>query len=446
MNQRSVLLRTKVLVAVATAAFSTTGIAASTIVPSAAHPNSHTGEVVTDGKTIVAPVTALLQVTGQPRVSLGYPRAIWDLEDIRQYKQLLNTSLELKSALNELQAWADKRIREPLDVPAHMLEADGTWSYRGFTRGTQDDKGNWTFKWDFNGALQNRTADVSNLGIVYALTGKRAYADYARKLLLAMSDTFGYGKGSAKPDPNGLNHFEYYGFDGGDTGMFLSKACSGYDLIHDLSKFTAGERVHIERDLIRPLAEHLSSAKYMYNGHDRWKMVCLYGIFISGVTLDDQKLVDGALYGLGGSKANTTGGFMDCFNPKYLNADRLWGADAKAEDGAASLTVMIAVAEVMWHRGVDLYGYQNMALKNPFDAGLQLMLGADSKPVDPEYAKLIGTQSTGSYEYAYRRYRDDRYLTLIQKLKAKLVMAESQLPSLSDLPQTTVNEASRSRV
>ena len=137
---------------------------------------------------------------------------------------------------------------------------------------------------------------------------------------------------------------------------------------------------------------------------------------------------------------------MDCFNPKYLNADRLWGADAKAEDGAASLTVMIAVAEVMWHRGVDLYGYQNMALKNPFDAGLQLMLGADSKPVDPEYAKLIGTQSTGSYEYAYRRYRDDRYLTLIQKLKAKLVMAESQLPSLSDLPQTTVNEASRSRV
>jgi len=79
MNQRSVLLRTKVLVAVATAAFSTTGIAASTIVPSAAHPNSHTGEVVTDGKTIVAPVTALLQVTGQPRVSLGYPApsGIW---------------------------------------------------------------------------------------------------------------------------------------------------------------------------------------------------------------------------------------------------------------------------------------------------------------------------------------------------------------------------------
>jgi len=132
MNQRSVLLRTKVLVAVATAAFSTTGIAASTIVPSAAHPNSHTGEVVTDGKTIVAPVTALLQVTAArcrwdtpaPSGSGGYQA----VQAVAQYQ--FGTQIGPQRA----PGLADKRIREPLDVPAHMLEADGTWSYRGFTR------------------------------------------------------------------------------------------------------------------------------------------------------------------------------------------------------------------------------------------------------------------------------------------------------------------------
>lgn len=427
-------VRIELLTAIATSTLLTAGIAVAANSPSAAQPNSVEHGINANGKATVAPVTACLQITGKPRVSVGYPRAIWDQEDIRRYRQVLKTDLGLKSALDQLKDWADKRIREPEGVPKHALEADGTWSYREFPRGTKDDKGNWSFKWVFNGALQNRTADVSNLGIVYALTGNQAYADYARKLLLDLSDAFGYGLGSSQPDPNGFNHFEYYGFDGGDTGMFLSKACSGYDLIHDLSTFSAKERVHIERDLIRPLAEHLSSAKYMYNGHDRWKMVCLYGIFIAGVTLDDQKLVDGALYGLDGTRANPSGGFMDCFKPKYIRADVMWGADTKAEDGAASLTVMTEVAEVMWHRGVDLYGYDNMALKKPFDAGLQLMLGTDAKPADPEFAKLIGTPSTVAYEYAYRRFRDPRYVALIQKLKSRLAMTESQLPMLAGFP------------
>ena len=414
MMKRIVFIQPKMLAAMVVATFLTTGMAVG---------------------AIEAPVEASLQITGQPRVSLGYPRVIWDKQDIAQYKKFLKSNVGLKSALSELKTWADKRIQAPLDVPAHMLETDGTWTFSAYPRGTKDDNGNWTIKWGFNGTLQNRTADISNLGIVYALTGERAYAEYARKLLLALTDAFGEGKGSSQPDPTGFNHFEYYGFDGGDTGMFLSKTCSGYDLIHDLPTWSAEERAHIERDLIRPLAEHLSSAKYMYNGHDRWKMVCLYGIFLSGVTLDDQKLVDGTLYGLGGTEANPTGGFMDCFNPKYMNVDSIWGADAKAEDAAASLTVMASVAEVMWHRGVDLYGYQDLALKKPFDAGLPLMLGTDSKPANPEYAKLIGTQSTVSYEYAYRRYRDPRYSALIQKLKPKLVMAESQLPSLPEVPK-----------
>jgi hypothetical protein len=35
----------------------------------------------------------------------------------------------------------NKRVVEPLNVPAHQLEADGTWSFPAFKRGYQDSSG-----------------------------------------------------------------------------------------------------------------------------------------------------------------------------------------------------------------------------------------------------------------------------------------------------------------
>ena len=47
------------------------------------------------------------------------------------------------------------------------------------------------------------------------------------------------------------------------------------------------------------MAEHLKKSTFMYTSHGRWGMVCLYGLFIVGETLNDQALVDLSLYGLG---------------------------------------------------------------------------------------------------------------------------------------------------
>jgi hypothetical protein len=66
--------------------------------------------------------------------------------------------------------------------------------------------------------------------------------------------------------------------------MFLAKACNGYDLIYNVPSVSK-DRTRIEGDLIRPLAEHLKKSTFMYTTHDRWGMVCLYGIFIAGETL-----------------------------------------------------------------------------------------------------------------------------------------------------------------
>ena len=53
--------------------------------------------------------------------------------------------------------------------------------------------------------------------MLYALTGNEKYTSFARQILLALADTYGSGKGSPIPDPHGYDHFEAYGFDGGDA-------------------------------------------------------------------------------------------------------------------------------------------------------------------------------------------------------------------------------------
>ena len=376
--------------------------------------------------------TAAPVVEGTPRLASDHPCTLWDNHDVAAYKASVTTNRGLKTAFEELQAWGNKRVAEPLHVPAYKLEAGGTWTFPAFKRGYQDATGKWNWEWDFNGTLQQCTADVSNLGMLYALTGDDKYASFARLILLALADTYGYGKGSPIPDPPGYDHFGAYGFDGGDAGMFLAKACHGYDLIYNSPLLSAEDRTHIEHDLIRPLAEHLKKSTFMYTSHGRWGMVCLYGIFVAGVTLNDQALVDLALYGPGGTKIKVTGGFMDCFKSACLSTGMVWGADTKIEEQMAAVCVLTTVAEVMWHHGVDLYGYQDKAMKKSYDAALE-------SSGNSEVSKLLVLPGVDAYQYVFRRYQEPRYLPVVGKLKPGFTLAIGEhLPSLP-VAAATVN-------
>lgn len=364
-------------------------------------------------------------VQGTPRVAPGHPYTLWDNQDVAAYKASLATDPALKTAFDELQTWGDNRITEPVDVPAHRLEADGSWTFPDFKRGYQDASGNWHWEWNFNGMLQKRAADVSNLGILYALTGDKKYAVYAAQILLAIADAYGYGEGSTAPDPHGYDHFATYGFDGGDAGMLLAKACNGYDLIDKLPSLSTKDRARIERGLIRPMAEHLEKTTFMYTTHDRWGMVCLYGVFIAGETLNDPSMMNLALFGQGGTKDRVTGGFMDCFKPDVLRDGVVWAAgNQKIDDQMAALSVLTAVAEVLWHHNVDLYSYQDAMLKRSFDAGLNSLGDLDA-------SHLNSLPGVDAYQYAFRRYQDQRYLSVIRKLTPSFTLAIGEhLPSL----------------
>ena len=368
---------------------------------------------------------------GAPRVAHGHPYTLWDTDEIATYKTSLATDPKLKAAFDDLRAWGDKRIVDPMNVPAHQLAPDGSWTFPDYKRGYQDASGNWQWQWDFNGAMQKRAEDVSNLGVLYALTGEEKYAAFAKQILVALADAYGYGEGSAVPDAHGYDHFATYGFDGGDAGMLLAKACNGYDLIFNAPSLSPKDRARIEKGLIRPMAEHLELTTFMYTTHDRWGMVCLYGLLIAGETLNEPSMMDLALFGQGGNRDKVKGGFMDCFKPDVIREGVVWGAGSpKIDDQMAALSVMTAVAEILWHHSVDLYSYQDAALKRSFDAGLKPVGSLDA-------STLRALPGIDAYQYAFRRYQDERYLSVIHQLTPSLTLAIGEhLPSLPS-PSTT---------
>jgi hypothetical protein len=115
---------------------------------------------------------------------------------------------------------------------------------------------------------------------------------------------------------------------------------------------------------------------------------------------------------------------MDCFNPACLRDGVVWGEETKIEEQMAAVCVLTTVAEVMWHRGVDLYGYQDKALKKSYDAALE-WAGND------DISKLLALPGIGAYQYVFRRYRDSRYLPVVGKLKPRFTLTIGEhLPSL----------------
>jgi hypothetical protein len=87
----------------------------------------------------------------------------------------------------------------------------------------------------------------------------------------------------------------------------------------------------------------------------------------------------------------------------------------------AALSVLTAVAEVLWHHGVDLYSYHDAAMKRSYDAALKSVGSVDA-------SALPGIDT---YQYAFRRYQDERYLSVIRQLTPSFTLAIGErLPSL----------------
>lgn len=360
-----------------------------------------------------------IEVVGEPRVTKGHPNTLWDAEDIEHYKKMLGTSTELQKQLAGLKKAMDIRITQPIGVPEAKKDESGKWMHFSDTAKFGDK----TY-----GAAHNQLGlDIANLGTVYALTGEAKYAEYCKKILLAYADNYpNYGIGS-RP---GFSHSPSKAFDQvlGDA-IWFPQVARGYDLIYNLPSITPEERAHIHNDLMKAVAQLIIGNHSMLEAPTNWSAIGTASVLMAGVVTDDEAIINTALYGIKGTKEKPTGGLYDRhFGTKSIDADGLWSEGAMGYQFMA-LQALITDAEVLWHRGIDMYRYRDGALKRLFDSPLEFSYPDLTTPAenDSHHGSIVGGDSF-LYEYAYRRYRDPKYVAILNQIGRHLDAHYQQFP------------------
>jgi hypothetical protein len=159
---------------------------------------------------------------------------------------------------------------------------------------------------------------IAGAGALYRLTGDRAYADFARDLLLAYADlypTLGRhpaGRSSVK----GRLFWQAL-----NDSVWLVYASQGYDAIRD--SLSDADRSRIDDDVFRRMARFLveENAEYFdrIHNHATWATA---GVGMTGYVLRDDRLVEQALRG---TRADGSAGFLrqidELFSPDGYYAE-----------------------------------------------------------------------------------------------------------------------------
>lgn len=140
-------------------------------------------------------------------------------------------------------------------------------------------------------------------GLLFAITGERAYADHVRALLLAYADLYP----RLGPHPAASNQVPGRLFwQSLNDSVFLVHAIQGYDAIRPT--LSEADRRRIDDDVFRRMARFLSDenpqAFDRIHNHATWATA---GVGMTGYVLGDQSLVDKALRG---TDLSGRGGFL----------------------------------------------------------------------------------------------------------------------------------------
>ena len=401
-----------------------------------------------------------VEVFGEPRMDTRHPNTIWDEEDIRNLEQTLKTSPGLRQALFELQKTMDDRIGKPIDVPPPQKGPDGAWLYPGdyfpdFPGRPQTPDPVRKFSW----FLARDSVAINSLGFLYALTDNEKYAKYARDLLIAYSNLPRYGPSKAIQ----------YRYAKGLTNQVLEDALDlesiarGYDLIYNSPALSPADRARIHDDLIQPLAwVMLYPEFYERNPGDNFASqinnrgaIGSTAVLLAGYATDDRELVNAALYGtfttLGKSNPAhykqfpppkdwvaatpdhpSLGLLMVHFAPRAI-AGGMW-VEGTPGYTLYALAALINAAEAGWRHGLDLYRYNDSILKYLFDYPLLFAYPDLSVPAENNSRRiwLRSIYYPVLYQYGYRRYRDPRYLALINSRDDFGAETERKGPARSD--------------
>ncbi|GAB4335588.1 MAG: hypothetical protein Kow0037_15690 [Calditrichia bacterium] len=264
--------------------------------------------------------------------------------------------------------------------------------------------------------------EMQTAGLLYTITGEKRYAEFVRDMLLKYAElypTLGPHPLAHHQAPGRLFHQML------NETVWLLHSAQAYDCIYDFLK--PAEREVIERNVFRRIAEWFTTenAKEFnrIHNHGTWSVA---SVGILGYVLEDQNLVDMALYG---TNKDGKGGFL-----KQL--DLLFSPDGYYMEGPYyiryALRPFFYFAEAIERNQPELkiYDYRDQILKKAYYSAVQTIFPNGVFPPINDASRTMNIAAPGvvlATDLTYSRYGADENLLGLAAFQDQVILNESGL-------------------
>ncbi len=329
-------------------------------------------------------------VTGKPRKVTGHPCTIWDKQDIRELKAQIARHPQAKEAYDGIVAFCEKACAMRMVVPD---EPD---------LGTNPKVGR----------MHNAVATgIGNLGIGYALSGKEKYAQEARRLLLELAKR--YEGWPLHRHPKFTHDNSKWSWQRLGDAIWLIPAAWGFDLIHESPSLSDEDRKTIGEHFVLPCVKNIMRHESIIAAPTNWSAICSAAVMIGARAVGHKEYYEKSYLGLTRKIEDKRGGLFFHLD-KGIDDDGMWAEGAIGYQFMA-IRGLLVMAEILWHDGIDAYGYRNGRLKKVFDSPIWYCYpGGRTSPAihDSGSSDLFG-RDAHLYQYARRRYSDQTYNAIL---------------------------------
>lgn len=252
---------------------------------------------------------------------------------------------------------------------------------------------------------------IYNAGTLYRLTGQRAYADFAREMLLAYARLYPslgtHPASQAESQTPGRLFWQAL-----NDCVWLVHAVQGYDAIRDTLN-TADRRAideNVFRRMTRFLVEETPRNFDRLHNHATWAVA---GVGLTGYVLRDRERVDKALLG---SEKDGTAGFL-------RQIDQLFSPDGYYEEGPYyqryALAPFISFARAIEQNDPErrIFQYRDGVLIKAVDALIQMSYAGRLFPINDALKDkgLDSEEIVAGIAVAYHVNRDPALLSIAQR-------------------------------
>jgi len=349
-----------------------------------------------------------------------HPFLFADHASIARAKKRIATEAWAKEVFEEIVQKADAILSAPIEIPAQ----GGQWSHHyvckecgtrlSFTHGKHlcPHCGKEYSGWPYDEVIAGRKhrsnlAAVETLGWAYALTGKEAYAEYAKALLTKYADAY--------------TSYPFHDYQGGtlskgarllaqtlDESTVIIGTVAGYDLVYSSPAWSDAERRKVEDGFFREVARTIQRNDMGVSNWQSWHNAALSSI---GYCLGDEGLVSDAIDGKSGFRFQMR---------KSVLKDGFWYEGSPAYH-FYSLNALRWTALGAQRAGTDLVPID--AFRAMFLAPTRYLFPDFTFPAVNDSDRFSISKFSGLYEIAYAWYGDPVYAMAAGKGKRNSIEA-----------------------